>query len=446
MNFSNVKTLVLKEVKDLLRDPRIIIPFILSAAIMPVVGFMIFSAMQIAARQVMVEARTIAVLDLDRSATSLELVEWLSRSGAYTVKLLNVSLEANYSVLVREAFKLDVSTLVIVERGFEKGLFSESRPKVHIISLVKEFGIFSAAGGMAIVGTLKDFAARKLVEGRGLDYQIVRDPLRVEETTYIAPKEIFLEDPSLLVAASMASLLIPLILISVALVVMQMAATSMAVENEERTLETLLTLPVSNYEVLISKLFGMFVVSMIGTVFEVAGMAVYFFLLIQLPAQLAQTPGQTSSAFQLPLFVNPSDLAYITLSLLLALFFAAALGLVVGALSRDVRIANTIVGPLSMLFYLPGMFIVFVPSKALGDLGALLLYTMPVTQPVIAAKDAVGARLPLEMPMYLILSLVVSLLTVYAASKLFSLEVLSSLQYKLSTFIHRRGRRSGERG
>jgi len=60
----------------------------------------------------------------------------------------------------------------------------------------------------------------------------------------------------------MAAFLVPLLAISLALTPMQMAATSMAVENEERTLETLLTLPVRPRDILLAKLLGMFAVAL----------------------------------------------------------------------------------------------------------------------------------------------------------------------------------------
>jgi len=220
------------------------------------------------------------------------------------------------------------------------------------------------------------------------------------------------------------------------LVVMQMAATSVAVENEERTLETLLTLPISSYDVLLSKLLGMFAVSMLGTAFQVVGMFAYFYLILTVSFAFTREPGQ---ALNIELMAAPTDITVIALSLLISLFFAAAVGMVIGVLSKDVRVANTLVGPLSMLFYIPALFILFAPSSALGKAAIAVLYTLPVTQPIVAARDMISARLPSEMPVYLVAALALTILIVYAASKLFSLETIATLQYRISSFIARRG-------
>jgi ABC-2 type transport system permease protein len=171
----------------------------------------------------------------------------------------------------------------------------------------------------------------------------------------------------------MAAFLVPLLVISLALTPMQMAATSMAVENEERTLETLLTLPVRPRDILLAKLLGMFAVALLGSALEIAGLLAYFFIIFsislpgepQLAAGAARLPGLQLGALQG--FIDPSGVALLGASILLSLFFFAALGVIVGALSRDVRIASTVIGPLG--------FLAVIPSHAyrlheLGDDGA----------------------------------------------------------------------------
>jgi len=435
VNLEALKALAAKEFKDLIRDPRIVVPFVLSALAMPVIGLLIISPMQVAARQA-VETRVVALVDLDRSEASRQMARWLEGKG-FSVVLLEAG-EAGEAELAREAAGRGAQLLLVVAPGFERALRSGDKPKLKLITLVKEASVFSALGGAAVAGVVREFVASKLLEGSGLSYDLVRDPAELQELVYVIPKDVLLANPALLAALLMAVLLIPLILASVAFVVMQMSATAMAVENEERTLETLLTLPVSRFELLLSKLLGMFAVSLIGTAFEMVGLLLYFYLLASVPAALARQPGQVA----LQVAVTPSDVAFLAVSLLLSLLFMAALGLIVGALSRDVRIANTVAAPLSMIVYLPAVFIAFAPSEALGPAGSALLYALPVTQPAIAAKDAIASSLPPAAPAYLAASLAATVAVVYAVSKLFSLELLSELQHKLLS-IARRGREGG---
>jgi ABC-2 type transport system permease protein len=96
-------------------------------------------------------------------------------------------------------------------------------------------------------------------------------------------------------------------------------------------------------------------------------------------------------------------------SILLSLFFFAALGVIVGALSRDVRIASTVIGPLGFLAVIPSYAIVFMSSEMMGPALRAAFYILSVTQPVIAAKDLVSSTLPPETPLYLAASLLFTL-------------------------------------
>ncbi|MEM0344917.1 MAG: ABC transporter permease [Thermofilaceae archaeon] len=429
MNLQAVKVLALKEFRDLIRDPRIFIPFVLSAVIMPVIGVAISTAMQAAITQA-VTGQTVAVADLDRTTLSRELVRWLSGKGFTVIEVSGGTLEE----LSKRAAESGASALLVIKPGFAEALEQGRKPSLDLVQILRDSPLFSLQG-LGLADSVREFAARKLLEGK-VSYDLVRDPVAVNSTIYMAAKGLLLTRPELLTGLSMAAMLIPLILLSIALVVMQMAATSVAVENEERTLETLLTLPISSYDVLLSKLLGMFAVSMLGTAFQVVGMFAYFYLILTVPFAFTREPGQ---ALNIELMAAPTDITVIALSLLISLFFAAAVGMVIGVLSKDVRVANTLVGPLSMLFYIPALFILFAPSSALGKAAIAVLYTLPVTQPIVAARDMISARLPSEMPVYLVAALALTILIVYAASKLFSLETIATLQYRISSFIARRG-------
>jgi ABC-2 type transport system permease protein len=100
VNFEALKALAAKEFKDLIRDPRIVVPFVLSAVVMPVIGLLIVSTMQVAVRQA-VETRTVIIADLDRSNASRQLARWLEGKG-FSVALLETN-GAGEAELVREA-------------------------------------------------------------------------------------------------------------------------------------------------------------------------------------------------------------------------------------------------------------------------------------------------------------------------------------------------------
>jgi ABC-2 type transport system permease protein len=125
----------------------------------------------------------------------------------------------------------------------------------------------------------------------------------------------------------------------------------------------------------------------------------------------------------------------------LSLFFYASIGVIVGALSRDVRIANTLMSPIGIVFMVPAYLVAFAPSSLYGPAVRALLYTLPITQPTIMSRDMIASQIPTETPIYLAASLTLSMGLIYVASKFFSLETLSTLQFKAAEYASRLRRR-----
>lgn len=431
-----IRVLVAKEVKDTLRDPRIIIPFVISALILPVIGLAVSIPMKAAVQQAVEGARVVAVIDLDRTAYSREFVEWL-RS-----KLSVVELPADYAGNVEKAAEAasakGASVILVLDKGFGESLSARRRAEVRVISVVDEIYFLAGVESSSVQQLVDDFALSKILEGTGIAPGVVRRPVNFSEETYVKAKGVALPyPPAALAGISMSVMLVPMIVLSMAMVVMQMSATSAAVENEEKTLETLLTLPVTSTEILLSKLAGMFIVSLIGSALEVIGLVLYLQTFAWAMAGPSAAEGLLGSAGGLSQFIGTGDVALLAASLVLSLLFSAAIGVMVGALSKDVRIASTLMSPIAILVLIPGYIVAFAPSKLLGAYLKTLLYVVPVTQPVVMSRDIIGARVPPEAPLYLLASLALSLAVMYLAGKFFSLETLSSLQYRVERIASR---------
>jgi ABC-2 type transport system permease protein len=424
-----IRALVLKEVKDLLRDPRILLPFILSAVAMPVIALVILLPMQSAVQQAISGTQTVAVLDLDKTTYSQGLIRYLENKGVHVIEVTGDS-QQNIQEIANSLVKQKISVLLVINRGFGAQIAEKKQAKIQLVSIIEELSMFSGIQASSIQQLVDDYVLGLLINGTGLTVSIVRNPTNITSATYLSSKQLFLPfGPEFMFGFTFSALIVPFIVMGIAMTVMQMSATSMAVENEERTLETLLTLPVSSTQILISKLLGMFIVSLVGTVFEVIGFVLYFGMLsyaFSLPTPNAQAlVGMPTSLSEV---VPASGIPLLALSLILSLFFYASIGVIVGALSRDVRIANTLMSPIGIIFIVPAYLIVFAPSSFYGPAVRALLYILPITQPTIMARDMIASQLPPETPVYLLASLLFSLILIYIAGKLFSIETLSSLQ------------------
>lgn len=436
-----IRPLIAKEVKDLLRDPRVILPFVIGALIMPVVGLVIMIPMRAGIEQVIMGARTVGLVDLDGSTYSSQLARWLSEKGVSVVELQPGSPRQ----LAEQAASRRLSLVLIVPKGFGESLERKQPANITVLNVLKEVSLFGAASSAPVISLVEEYTLNALTSGTPLKPEVLRSPLRRSELTYLVSKGVQLPgDPAGYFALTMAAFLVPLLVIGLALTPMQMAATSMAVENEERTLETLLTLPVRPRDILLAKLLGMFAVALLGSLLEIAGLLAYFSIIFsQMPFAQLTEEAQLFGA-QLGVlwgFIDPSGVAFLGVSILLSLFFFAALGVIVGALSRDVRIASTVIGPLGLLAVIPSYAIIFMSSEMMGPALRTAFYIIPLTQPVIAAKDLISSTLPPEAPLYLAASLIFTLGLLWLTSKVFAFESLARLQRSFEAFTERLSRR-----
>ncbi len=433
-----MKALIVKEFKDLMRDPRIWIPFIISAIILPIMGLVISIPMKQAVEEAMREYVHVGVVVLDEGDEAYRMLEYFNENKdqfkivIHELSIPNLEFKPIEESFVRRIIEAveengleNIGMVLVIPPDFSEKVAKKEKVTLGIVMIVREISFFGGFKSYRITGLIDRYLGERYLEGTNITLSLVTNPSLSYSSSYIASKNIviFGEPSAVLTSLGFASFFIPIILMIVTVSVMQMSATSMAVENEEKTLETLLTFPISRTQILLAKLLGSFAVSVIGSALNVAGFIAYM--------QIMSSPGTQMGMVSMNVLISTIDLVYILVSMIATIFFTATLGLVIGALSSDVRIAGTITGPLSMGIFVPGYFIAFMDISKFDYLTRTIFYALPLTQPIIMIKQAVVSSLPLETPIYLATSIAISFLIIVITARIFSLETLSNLQRKL---------------
>jgi len=421
--------LVEKEIKDLLRDPRIYIGLLAPILIMPIIGLAISAAMQSSIETISREGVKVAVIDLDETSISHEFIGFMHGLG------LNVSESPSLEVedAIEELKGSDTRILIVVPNGFESNVTSFRRAQVNVFFIVKSMGL-SSVGIFSVIESVLNAYSRALVESfissksPEVNPEDVLNPLTTVSYTVVKDKILKVSPGVLFNQFFMGSgIMVPIVLMLVSMTVAQIAATATAVENEEKTLEILLTLPISRYRILMGKLIGSAVVAMLGTVLFIVGLTVYFQSIFSLPVMTGE--GLTVS-LELP---TASLESYVMLfvSLLIAIFFATSLGVIIGALSSDVRISGSLVGFVQIPIMIPMFMVIY------GDVGGLplalrlFIYALPPSYPMLIAQSMFFSELPFEALLGIPYSAAFTVFLVYLTSKLLVPEKLLSIQYKL---------------
>lgn len=210
-----------------------------------------------------------------------------------------------------------------------------------------------------------------------------------------------------------------------------MAATSTAIENEEKTLEVLLTLPIPRFKILLGKLLGSFSVALLGSALNIAGFITYFYIF---SVGFSTTLGNGVEITQTLFLIQPGYILYLVISLVLASLAMATLGVTIGVLSSDVRIATTVSGPISMFVIIPSYYVMFTDVSRLSPIIKSLLYAIPFTQPMIMSKELMISQPDQLTPIWLLTSLMFSLTLIVLTSKILMFDKLIRIQRIFSRF------------
>ena len=169
-------------------------------------------------------------------------------------------------------------------------------------------------------------------------------------------------------------IIVPLIIVMVVIMAGSMVITSMGTEKENKTLETLLTLPVSRTSIVVGKLAGAAIVGLIMAVIYMIGMGYY---MNSLTASAAVDLGKYGIG------LNLFDYVLVGISLFLALISALALCMLLGIFTKNYKAAQSMTMPITFLALIPMFVLIFsdFDTLALGRPGA------GVRHPVLASDD-----------------------------------------------------------
>ncbi|MDH5494175.1 MAG: ABC transporter permease [Candidatus Bathyarchaeota archaeon] len=410
---------VVKELKELLRDPKILIGMILVPLVMfPIMGFVIRGAME--STEERLQSLQIGVVDFDHGIIAKNLTDFLDDLD--TVILVNISasnVEEAVEILQTETNATD---LIVIPAGFTENV-SQANPDKYPVN-VEVYSVFSGAGGIAETATSS-------VVSEYLEYfkkTLAPDPFQTVPKSIVKGKPTDVP-PSVLFSIMFSQVFALPITVSILLVFsMQIAATSVASEKEEKTLETLLSLPISRFTILFGKLAGSTIVAAVGAIAIIVGFNYYMGSFMVM--------GDMGVSLDLAAIgLAPTLLGYLILgaSVFASLLSALALAIIISAFSEDVRGAQSIVGYLYVIIMLPMFIIMFTDFNSLPLAARIVLLAIPYTHPMLAAQATLTGNFLMAIfgVVYVVLFTVALL---YIAAKLFATEKILTAKLRFRGF------------
>jgi ABC-2 type transport system permease protein len=209
------------------------------------------------------------------------------------------------------------------------------------------------------------------------DPNLVLNPTTRTDITFFKEKEIDGLSPSQLGNMLISqSIVIPVVVMMLIIMAGASVISSMGLEKENKTLETLLTLPVRRSHIVIGKMIGSALVGMIMAAIYMLGFSRY----------MNSFQGADISLADFGLALGMQEYLLVGISLFVALLAGLSLCIVLGTFAKNYRSAQALIFPITALALLSAFIVMFKDFDTIPSILKVLVFAIPFSHPMMAIR------------------------------------------------------------
>lgn len=406
--------LVRKEIRELL-TPLMLVPLIITMAMFAFIGKIAGSEAEKAK-----QPQPIVVLDQDRSATSQAIANTLTQANFKVETVSDQTIDA----VIDHAQSQKAVAVMVVPQGFEASLTTPDFQKIETYALVRNFSFTGTRNEQIIqqvVQSINTLISNQTIQAAipGADPEQIKRPLQTRDFVVVGEKKAETSLTQVSGFISSQTFFIPIILFIVIVFAAQMVATSIAQEKENKTLETLLSVPVSRQAIVSAKLVAAGFVALLFAAVYMIGFRSYMNGVTGGGLSTSLDPATQQAITTLGLTFGTQGYVLLGISLFFGILAALSIALILGAFAEDVKGVQGVITPLMLLVTVPYFLVMFLDFSNLTPTLKYFVYAIPFSHPFLAAQNLLlGQTLPI---IYGILyqAFIVAVF-IYIASRIFS--------------------------
>jgi ABC-2 type transport system permease protein len=333
--------------------------------------------------------QTISALDQDGSPASKALLKGLESAR---FKILDQSGKTKEQAL-ETAKAGDSKLLLVIPAGFGDSLKDLKPSEIETYSFMRTFSLIGARGQIVVGGVISalnnalsnNFLKDKLPE---FDPQSLKNPIKSKD--FVVVRDRMAEGSAAQVAGliSQQSLLIPVVLMMIVIYSSQMVISAVAMEKQNKTLETLLTVPIKRTSIITAKMLAAGLVGLISAGVYMFGFKGFVGGIGEEAARAgAQAGGGAAMMRQLGLYFSTSGYVILGISLFLAILVALALAMILGVLAEDFRSAQNMIMPLMFMVMIPYFISLFADINTVALPVKLFILAIPFSHPFLVSQN-----------------------------------------------------------
>ena len=176
------------------------------------------------------------------------------------------------------------------------------------------------------------------------------------------------------------TLMIPIVIMIIIMMVGSIVISSIGSEKENKTLETLLTMPIKRTSIVSGKIVAAAIVGLVYGLAYMVGMSFYM-------GSLMGDMGSSGVDMQaLGMSLDATDWVLVMASMFLSIVCALGICMILGAFAKNYKSAQTMTMPISILAMIPMFVIMFTGWYGAGGFIQAITFAIPFSHPMMAMQ------------------------------------------------------------
>jgi len=291
---------------------------------------------------------------------------------------------------LQEVRKENGVALLVMPGNFTQSIYANQPGEIEIYWIMRGAGMMDSMSSGVVEGLIQavnqGISTKLIQQESSLDPGVVLAPTKRVETTFFKGKEIEgLSASQLSNILSSQSIAIPIVVMMLIIMAGASVIGSMGMEKENKTLETLLTMPVRRSHIVIGKMVGSALVGMIMAAIYMLGFSRY----------MGSFQISNINLADFGLALGAQDYLLVGISLFAALLAGLALCIVLGTFAKNYRSAQTLIFPITALAMISMFTTIFKDFDTLPAVLRILVFAIPFSHPMMAMRALMIDNYPL---------------------------------------------------
>jgi len=415
--------LLKKEVRELV-TPQLIISLAFTILLFNFIGQMSRKEVEKA-----IGVQTISALDQDGSTSSEAILKGLETARFKIDRLAGKTKEQAIDIARGGESKL----LLVIPEGFGDSLRDFRPETIETYSYMRGFSLIGARGSVIVRGVIT--ALNNVLSDRfiaeqlpGLDPAGLRNPIKSRDFVIVHDRMAEASASEIAGMVSSQSMLIPIVLMMIVIYSSQMVISAVAMEKQNKTLETLLTVPIRRTSIITAKMLAAGFVGLVSAVVYMLGFK-GFMGGIGGDELRAATSQSGAVMRQLGLYFDTTGYLILGAALFLSILVALAMAMILGVLAEDFRSAQNMIMPLIFMVMIPYFISLFADMNTVSLPVKIFILAIPFSHPFLVSQNLYLGNSGLIVG-GLVYMLVVFVILVIFAARIFSTDKILTMKLR----------------